>query len=102
MDKETFLQLVTEIGTCEDDANRRALLGQLSNDVGGVFDERDTLTTNNNNLTNDNEQLRAANMKLFLQVGNKTQEQSNRDNGLQNPPEKRKFEDLFNEKGELK
>lgn len=104
--KEEFLTAVTAIGTCEDEVQRRELLATLQNETAELFDSHDTLTQANTDLTADNEKLRNANMSLFLQMGaNKTPEQQQRDStGIESQQNKapRKFEDLFNEKGEIK
>lgn len=97
MDKETFLTRITEIGSCEDDVRRRELLADLQNESSSIFDRNSELEASNNKLTEDNESLRSANMKLFLQIG---------DHHTPTPePEeqksKREFKDLFNEKGML-
>lgn len=105
MQKEDFLAKIKEIGTCEDDVARRTMLSELETEVSSVFDSNSELTESNKNLTDDNESLRAANMKLFLKVGAEKEENGNTNNNNKNTggePEKRKFEDLFNEKGELK
>lgn len=111
MDKATFLEKIKEIGTCEDDVTRRSLLADIE-EVTKIYDENEILKTEKENLKNtneqyekDNETLRQANMKLFLRVGeDKTEKQKTEDTtGIQQPDEsKRKFEDLFNEKGGLK
>ena len=67
------------------------------------YDSLTKLTTDNQNLTNDNELLRQANMKLFLRVGEQkdTSQEHNKDD-VSNEDKKRSFEDLFDEKGGLK
>lgn len=99
MDKDNFNTLIQQIGACEDEVQRRELLATLSDDVSPIFDNVNNLTEQNRSLSEDNEALRSANMKLFLRVGNKTEEDI--------PPkeekkEKLKFENLFNEKGGIK
>lgn len=101
MDKNEFLQAIKEIGTCEDDVQRRTLLTDLQNNVSSVFDDNITLNERNTSLTADNETLRSANMKLFLQVGSDDTDAPN-GSEVDKPKEKRKFENLFNEKGEIK
>lgn len=97
MDKETFLSRITEIGTCEDDVRRRELLSDLQNESTSVFDRNIELEGMNKKLNDDNESLRSANMKLFLQIGDhKTPEEDHEE-----PKNKREFKDLFNEKGML-
>ena len=105
MDKEEFLNKIKEIGTCEDDAERRTMLAELNDKVGAVFDENISLTETNKSVIDDNEKLRSANQKLFLMVGaDKPENQRVEDQtGLkQETNEPRKFENLFNNKGELK
>lgn len=102
MDKAEFLNKIKEIGTCEDEATRRTLLTEMGDDVSSVFDRVDSLTVENQSYIDANERLREANMKLFLQVGEDRQPADPNPN--EEPPEqpKRKFEDLFNEKGDIK
>lgn len=101
MDKKEFLNKIQEIGTCEDEATRRTILTEISDDVSSIFDRVDTLTVEKEQYIEANERLREANMKLFLQVGE--DRQPSEPAPTQEPePQKRKFEDLFNEKGDLK
>lgn len=105
MSKDELIDMIKEIGTLEDETERRTRLATLSNEVSSVYDERDTLKTENNTYQEDNEKLRSANMELFLQIGgNKSAEEIQRDTtGINDEKiEPRKFEDLFNEKGEIK
>ncbi len=106
MDKETFLSKILEVGTIEDEIQRRTLLTEITDGVSSVYDNVDTLNTNieslNTSLTKANEDLekaQKANMDLFLRVGEqKTQSEVNQNNtGVGKEPEKRKFEDLFKE-----
>ena len=97
MDKVTFQNRISEIGTCEDEVQRRELLTQLQEEVTGDYDRLTELETTNNQLTSDNETLRSANMKLFLRVGD---HKANNNGSLDDEPkEKREFKNLFNEKG---
>ena len=110
MDKNAFLDKIKEIGTCEDEVDRRELLANLSEDVSKVFDDltvstetiaslESTIEENNN----DMEKLRQANMNLFKRIGTeKTENEKLKDNGFEEEKPKRKFEDLFNEKGMIK
>ena len=105
MDKETFIEKIKAIGTCEDEAERRTMLAELSEETGKVFDENISLTATNKSVIDDNEKLRSANQKLFLMVGaDKPENERVEDQtGLkQETTEPRKFENLFNNKGELK
>lgn len=102
MDKETFLNKITEIGTCEDEATRRELLTQLGEDTSSVFDDNAALTERNTQLTEANNTLTEANTKLFLRIGEERAPGTGDPGSQDPPPEKRKFEDLFNDKGEIK
>ena len=98
MTKQQFLDKITEIGTCEDEATRRELLATLSEDGGAIYDAFDTAEAARATAVADNEKLREANMKLFLRVGDHKEPEPA---PKENTPEL-KYEDLFNEKGELK
>ena len=99
MDKETFLQMIRNIGTCEDEVQRRTMLSDLETDVGSIFDDNERLTNSNTALTQDNETLRTANMNLFLRIGEPKDPEEKKQTETK---EKRKFDDLFNEKGGIK
>lgn len=100
MDKVEFTNRITEIGTCEDDAQRRELLTQLQESVNSDYDRLTELETANAQLTSDNETLRGANMKLFLRIGD--HKEPAHDPLPDEPKEKREFKNLFNEKGGIK
>lgn len=102
MDKEKFEQLIKDIGTTDDDVTRRSLLSELS-DCVDIFDSVAQLETDKTNLSNEVDRLQQENMKLFLKIPNKTEEQARKEAHItEEPKEKLKFEDLFNEKGEIK
>ena len=100
MDKDKLLNTLTEIGMCEDDVTRRSMLDGLRDEISGLCDNMDSLTEKNSALTTANENLRKANMDLFVQVGTNKKPEDQIDPDPE--PEKRKFEDLFNDKGEIK
>lgn len=105
MKKEEFLAKIKEIGTLEDIESVRASLTELSDNVSMVFDSNDDLSNKNKQFEEDNETLRKANMKLFLRLGDdKSPEEIKKDQvgEVEKEKEPRKYEDLFNEKGELK
>ncbi len=105
MEKQEFLNRITEIGSCDDDVQRRELLSQLSEEVSKDYENLSTLTETNATLMNDNETLRQANMKLFLRVGEERSDDEKRKNetGVEGgTKEKRSFDNLFNEKGGIK
>ena len=105
MKKQDFITRINEIGTCEDMAQVRQLLAELSPEVESDYDSIATLTDEVTQLKEDNESLRGYNMKLFLQVSEKkTPEDIKKSNTgideVETPD--LKYDDLFNEKGELK
>lgn len=101
MERQEFIDRITAIGSCEDESERRELLASLRDDATADYDRLATLTTNNESLTSDNEKLRDANMKLFLRLGNQ-KEEGNNDNNNNNDDKSLSYENLFDEKGELK
>lgn len=101
MTREELLQLLQEIGTCEDPAERRAKLTQVQEAVTGVYDTNDTLTAANTQFEADNKKLQEYNMQLFLKVGGQTK-QDPVDKTGEETKEDLKYEDLFNEEGEIK
>lgn len=61
MDKDTFLNSISEIGKCEDDVKRRDLLTSLSDEATKIFDDKESLNTKVNEL---NESLIKANERI--------------------------------------
>lgn len=105
MDKEKFIEAIKEIGQCEDESERMSMLAKLNDETSAIFDENATLKTINEKYESDNEKLRKTNMDLFLQVGStKSDDERKKDTtGLEDEEKKkRKFEDLFDEKGGIK
>lgn len=105
MEKQDFLDKIQAIGTCEDDVQRRTMLAELSDEGSKIYDDFAEVKASNEKYIEDNEKIRAANMELFLQVGKKKDQQDIKNNmtGIkEEPEEKLKFEDLFDEKGGLK
>lgn len=100
MDKVAFLEKIKNIGSCEDDVQRRELLVQLQEECSADYDELADVKQRNESLTADNESLRSANMKLFLKVGE--QRESSEPKPVEEDKPKREFKNLFNEKGGIK
>lgn len=102
MDKEKFLETIKELGTCEDDVERRSMLANISDEVSKVYDTNKELTDTNTKYIEDMEKLRQANMELFLRVGdNKTPAQREHDQTgiVDNKPPvvEKSFEDFAND-----
>ena len=102
MDKETFLTKVKELGQLETPEEMRAGLAELQEGVTEVFDANANLTSQHEADTKEMEAVRQANMKLFTQLGTETTpaKQAEEQTGLkQETVERRKFENLFDNKG---
>ena len=96
---EEFKAKTAEILTSlSDQAKVSTLLAELAEHNDEVVVDLTTATTTSTKLTADNEKLRSANLQLFLKVG------AEKPTEKEKPPEDTtpKFEDLFDEKGELK
>ena len=102
MDKEAFFTKIKEIGSMETPEEMRAGLGELSETAGEVFDSNQKLSEQHERDTIEMEAIRQANMKLFTQLGTDKEpaKQTEEETGLKQEPVKhRKFEDLFDDKG---
>lgn len=102
MDKDTFLEKIKEIGSFETPEEMRAGLAEIQDSISEVYDTNSTLQEQHKNDTIEMEAIRSANMKLFTQLGaEKTPvKQAEEETGLkQEPVERRKFEDLYDDKG---
>lgn len=105
MVKDDVIKRITEIGTADDITQIRDSLAQFADDLATDYDRYAGLEAANEKLVKDNDTLREYNMKLFLRVGEeKTKEDVTKaETGINDPvPVKRKFEDLFTEKGAIK
>lgn len=97
MTKAEMLAALSEIGTIEDAAERRSKITQITDEIGGIFDQNDTLSASNTQLEADKEKLQKYNMELYLKVGGQEKKEEPKE-----PSESLSYEKLFNEKGELK
>lgn len=102
MDKDTFLNKIKEIGSLESAEEMRVGLAEL-NSVSEVYDANASLTEQHEADIKEMEALRSANQKLFTMVGvDKSDKQAEEQTGLkQEPVERRKFESLYNDKGDF-
>ena len=104
MDKDAFLEKIKEIGAMETPEEMRAGLAELSESGAEVYDSNAKLSEQHEHDTIEMEAIRQANMKLFTQLGtDKTPaKQAEEQTGLkQETVERRKFENLFNDKGDF-
>ena len=100
MNREELSQALTDIGTVTDEAQRRNLITQVTGAVNELFQTNDTLSQANTNFEQQVQQLQGYNMELYLQVQGQKKTEPNNPTGEEKPL--LKYEDLFNEKGELK
>ena len=98
MDNDTFLGIINQIKEkAPDETGEIAnLLSDLYTGFTGKSNEVATLSEANTTLKSNNEALKEQNMKLFLKVGSEVKAIAKPDR-----QEKRTYESLFNEKGEL-
>ena len=102
MDKDAFLEKIKEVGSFETPEEMRAGLAELQQGVSEIYDSNATLSEQHENDIKEMEAIRQANMKLFTQLGTEKtpKEQTEEQTGLkQDPVERRKFENLFDDKG---
>ena len=102
MDKETFEAKIKEIGSLETVEEMRAGLAEITEPVGELYDANASLSKQHEADTIEMENIRQANMKLFTQLGTEKTpvKQAEEETGLkQEPVERRKFEDLYDDKG---
>lgn len=98
MKKSEMLERIQTIGQAETVEEMRSLLATFQTDLEPQFDGFETATQQITTLEQANENLRQANMNLFLQVGKKPEKEE----PTPEPAKKREFKDLFDEKGGLK
>lgn len=104
MNREEILNSIADIGTIEDEVERRDKLTSFAESLSSMIDDYEKATTENEKLKEDNEKLVDYNRKLFMKVAidvpsNEIQKDLT---GQEPEKEKRKFEELFDEKGNLK
>lgn len=83
MDKDTFINSIKEIGSCEDGVERLNKLTNLQDEISKIFDDKTGLEsevqTLKDSITKKDEEIQKANkyaMDMFLKVGEqKTQSQ---------------------------
>ena len=99
MTKDELTQALTNIGTVTDEAERRQLITQVTAAVNELHQSNETLTQSNSKYKTDMEHLQKYNMDLYLQVQGQKKEPP-----VKTPEEKPvlKYENLFDEKGEIK
>ena len=97
MTRDEVMNALTELGTIEDAAERRSRITSISEEVTSIYDNNENLTSSNAKLTEDKKKLQEYNMELYLKVGAQKQKEETKPQS-----EDLKYDDLFNEKGEIK
>lgn len=101
MDKATFLSKVQEIGTCENQDDRLALLTTLSDEVSKDYDNMETLNTSLNETKEKLTKAQETNMAYFVRLTEqKTPEEILKNStGVQQEKEKeyKSYNDLIKE-----
>lgn len=76
MDKDKFIEVIKEIGSCEDNVERLEKLTSLQEDISKVFDDKAGLETEvqtlNDSISKKDEEIEKAQkyaMDMFLKVG---------------------------------
>ena len=104
MDKDAFNEKIQEIGSMESIEEVRAGLVELQNGIADIYDANATLSTQHESDIKEMEAIRQANMRVVTQLGTDktTKEQTEEQTGLkQEPVERRKFENLYDDKGDF-
>lgn len=104
MKKEEHKSKLEEVlNNLQDQGKVTEILAEITNDYEDITTKLDTFASTNEKLTQDAESLRAANMKLFLQIGSTPKPEDIKPEPEPDAPkEKKTFENLFDEKGGLK
>lgn len=101
---EDVVKRIIAIGTKGTVEEIRVELGNLQKDLEVDYKLHEDTSKERDNLKNDCETLRAANMKLFLQVG--SDDHGKEDEGKQDPGSEDEkpltYDNLFNDEGGLK
>lgn len=110
MDKTEFINAIKSVAEIEDQTERNNAIADIiekTEDVYGKFEqienENKDLTETNKNVIDSNEELRKANMRLFRQLGTdkSSDDVKSDETGIEKEKAPRRYEDLFNDKGEL-
>ena len=104
MTKQEYTERLQQISQCQDEGERTELIASMIEDGGADYDSLASVTADRDRLLHDNDSLLESNNRLLLRVGthdgngNPSPAQPNPNN----PPAKKEFKDLFDEKGGIK
>ena len=103
MTKAEFNAAVKSIlDNLSDQAAASESLTKLYDAFSEVSANNEQLNSTNTQLETDNENLRKANLRLFSRLGEQNLSDKEKEKEKEEETKPMKFEDLFNEKGELK
>ena len=103
MTKAEFNAAVKSIlDNLSDQAAASESLTKLYDAFSEVSANNEQLNSTNTQLETDNENLRKANLRLFSRLGEQNVSDKEKEEDKEEETKPMKFEDLFNEKGELK
>ena len=74
MERDELMQLIGTLRSDDDSTERESLITQISDAVNAAYDNADRLANANSEYVRTNEQLRKANMELFVQIGERRAE----------------------------
>lgn len=102
MDRNEFVTLISNLrDNIDNEEARNGIIDSISEAGNSIFDANDSLNASNGEYIHANERLREANMKLLIKFGSEPKKQEE-DTTSKKTEEKLTFDNLFNEKGELK
>ena len=102
MDKKAIEERFKAIGECSSIEEARSLIIDFQNEVLQDYDDHEKVLAERETFKNENESLRQANMKLFLQIGSTEDNKQEKPIKEESDPDNLTYDNLFNEEGGLK
>ena len=102
MDKKAIEERLKAIGECASIEDARSLIVDFQKEVLADYDKHEKMLVDVETIKNENESLRQANMKLFLQIGSTEDNKQEKPIKEETDPDNLTYDNLFNEEGGLK
>ena len=102
MDKKAIEERLKAIGECSSIEEARSLIIDFQKEVLQDYDDHEKVLAERETFKNENESLRQANMKLFLQIGSTEDNKQEKPIKEETDPDNLTYDNLFNEEEELK
>ena len=102
MDKKAIEERLKAIGECSSIEEARSLIIDFQKEVLQDYDDHEKVLAERETFKNENESLRQANMKLFLQIGSTEDNKQEKPIKEETDPDNLTYYNLFNEEGGLK